>query len=186
MLRSLIAVIAMTLFFSGALPGTTAAQQHPAAVIAVMDSQQILRDAKAGQSVAKQIEQYANTFQGVVKREEEALRQRQQELRKQSAILAPDVLEQKRQELQQSFSDAQRMIQDRRIGIDKTRQEALEVIKQQILEIIEELQKERSFNLVLDRSAYSWRSPELDITQDIVGRLDKRLPSVKVARPKGF
>lgn len=186
MLRSLFAVISVSLVAFVSSAGAVVAQQHPTAIIAVMDSQQILRDAKAGQSVARQIKEYADTFQGVVKREEEALRQRQQELRKQSAILAPEVLEEKRQDLQKSFNDAQRMIQDRRIGIDKTRQEALEVIKQQILEIIEELQKERNFNLVLDRSAYSWRSPELDITQDIVGRLDKRLPSVKVARPKGF
>jgi outer membrane protein len=186
MLRSLFAVVAASCIMFSLLTSAAVAQQHTAAVVAVMDSQQILRDAKAGQSVAQQIKAYADTFQGVVKREEESLRQRQQELRKQSAILAPEVLEQKRQDLQKSFNDAQRMIQDRRVGIDKTRQEALEVIKQQILEIIEELQSERKFNLVLDRSAYSWRSPELDITQDIVGRLDKRLPSVKVARPKGF
>jgi len=178
---SLLAVLAMAVL---AMPAQS--QNHPAAVIAVMDSQQILRDAKAGQSVASQIKAFADKFQGIVKREEESLRQRQQELRKQAAILEPSVLDQKRQELQQSFTDAQRMIQDRRVNIDKSRQQALEVIKQQILEIIEELQRERKFNLVLDRSAYSWRSPELDITDEIVRRLDKRLPSVKVARPKGF
>lgn len=186
MLRSLFAAATASCVMFFLMAAGAVAQQHPTAIVAVMDSQQILRDAKAGQSVAQQIKAYADTFQGVVKREEEALRQRQQELRKQAAILAPEVLEQKRQELQTSFNDAQRMIQDRRVGIDKTRQEALEIIKQQILEIIEELQQERKFNLVLDRSAYSWRSPELDITQDIVTRLDKRLPSVKVARPKGF
>lgn len=186
MLRSLFAAAAASIFMFTALSGAAVAQQHTAAVIATMDSQQILRDSKAGQSVAKQIKEYADTFQGVLKREDEALKQRQQELRKQSAILAPDVLEQRRLELQKSFTDAQRMIQDRRLGIDKTRQEALEVIKAQILTIIEQLQKERQFNLVLDRSNYSWGVPELDITQDIVDRLDKRLPSVKVARPKGF
>lgn len=40
------------------------AQNHPAAVVAVMDSQKILRDAKAGQSVARQIKEFADTFQG--------------------------------------------------------------------------------------------------------------------------
>lgn len=162
------------------------AQNHPAAVVAVMDSQKILRDSKAGQSVARQIKDFADTFQGMVKREEEALRQRQQELRNQSAILAPEVLEQRRQELQKTFNEAQKLIQDRRVSIDRTRQQALEVIKQQILEIIEELQKEKKFNLVLDRSAYSWVLPELVITEEIVRRLDQRLPSVKVARPEGF
>jgi len=165
---------------------TATAQTMPSAVVAVMDSQRILRDARAGQSVAKQIKAFIDEFQGVVKREEDALRARQQELRQQSAILAPEAVEQRRLELQKNYNDAQRMVQERRQAIDRTRQQALEVIKTQILEIIQEMAKEQQFNLVLDRSAYSWTTPELDITQEIVSRLDKRLPSVKVARPQGF
>lgn len=185
MLRTLLALIAAILLAT-ALTDSVMAQSHPSSVVAVMDSPMILRESKAGKSVAKQIKTFVEKFQGVVKREEEVLRARQQELRKQSAILEPDVVEQRRLELQKSFNDAQRMVQDRRLSIDKTRQQALEVIKGQILEIIEELQKERGFNLVLDRSSYSWALPELDITNDIISRLDKRLPSVKVASPEGF
>ena len=185
MLRRVFLAFATVLIVAVSAPAVFA-QSLPPAVVAVMDSQRILRDAKAGQSVANQIKAFIDSFQGVVKREEEALRQRQADLRKQSAILAPEALEQRRLELQKNYNDAQRMVQDRRLAIDKSRQQALEVIKAQILEIIEELQKERKFNLVLDRSAYSWVSKDLDITQEIVRRLDKRLPSVKVARPEGF
>ncbi|WP_417515179.1 OmpH family outer membrane protein [Minwuia sp.] len=185
MLRTLTLLLSAIAILTVSVQTAALAQANPPAVIAVMDSQRILRDAKAGQSVAKQIKGFIDGFQGVLKREEESLRKRQQELRKQSAILAPEALEQRRLELQKNFNDAQRMVQDRRIAIDKSRQQALEVIKAQILEIIEELQKERKFNLVLDRSSYSWVSPELDITQEIVRRLDKRLPSVKVSRPEG-
>jgi len=56
---------------------TATAQTMPSAVVAVMDSQRILRDARAGQSVAKQIKAFIDEFQGVVKREEDALRARQ-------------------------------------------------------------------------------------------------------------
>ncbi|WP_416896640.1 MAG: OmpH family outer membrane protein [Minwuia sp.] len=186
MLRRLCVILIVSAAVLAAAPGASFAQQMPNAVVAVMDSQRILRDAKAGQSVAKQIKAYIDSFQAVVKQEEDGLRERQQDLRKQSAILSPEAMEQRRLELQKSFNDAQRMVQDRRIAIDKTRQQALEVIKAQILEIIEELQKERKFNLVLDRTSYSWVAAELDITQEIVSRLDKRLPSVKVERPEGF
>lgn len=162
------------------------AQPNPPAVIATMDSQRILREAKAGKSVASQIKGYFDQLQALIKREDESLKKRQDELRQQAAILSADALEQRRSELQKSFNDAQRLVQDRRAAIDQTRQQALEVIKGQILEIIEELQKERTFNIVLDRSNYSWALKSLDITDEIVQRLDKRLPSVNVATPKGF
>lgn len=162
------------------------AKTNPPAVIATMDSQRILRDAKAAQSIAQQIKRYVDQLQEIVKNEESALKSKQTELRQQAQILAPDALDERRNELQQSYSDAQRMVQERRLAIDRIRQEALEVLKAQILEIIEELQKERTFNIVLDRASYSWATAELDITDDIITRLDKRLPSVTVQRPDGF
>lgn len=183
-LLSLIFVFAM--LGVAAVENRAAAQSNPPAVIATMDSQRILREAKAGKSVANQIKSFIDELQAVIKREDDALKTRQDELRQQAAILSPDALEQRRAELQQSFNDAQRMVQDRRGAIDQTRQQALEVIKGQMLDIIEELQQERDFNLVLDRSSYSWALPSLDITDEIVERLDQRLPSVSVARPKGF
>lgn len=182
---SLIVMLAV-LGLSAGMQQQAAAQSNPPAVIATMDSQRILREAKAGKSVANQIKGYIDQLQSIIKREDEALKGRQDELRQQAAILSPEALDQRRGELQKSFNDAQRMVQDRRAAIDQTRQQALEVIKGQILEIIEELQQERSFNIVLDRASYSWALPQLDITDEVVKRLDQRLPSVNVAKPKGF
>ncbi|WP_164516440.1 OmpH family outer membrane protein [Minwuia thermotolerans] len=186
MTRFLSLIVLFAMLGVAAVQHQAAAQSNPPAVIATMDSQRILREAKAGKSVASQIKSFIDELQAVIKREDEALKARQDELRQQAAILSPDALEQRRAELQQSFNDAQRMVQDRRVAIDQTRQQALEVIKGQMLDIIEELQQERDFNVVLDRSSYSWALPSLDITDEIVKRLDQRLPSVSVARPKGF
>jgi len=162
------------------------AQPLPPAVIATMDSQQILRESKAAISIAGQIKGYMDSLQQLIQSEDNALKARQDELRQQAAILAPEAVEQRKAELQKSYTDAQRMVQDRRQAIGRTQQQAVEVLKGQILGIIEELERERGFNLVLDRNSMSWTNGALDITKEIIARLNQRLPSVKVGRPEGF
>ena len=166
--------------------GGAMAQKAPAIQIATMDSQQILRDAKAAQSVATQIRVFIGQLEKLAASEEAALKARQEQYRQQAAILAPEAQQQRQQELQKAYTDAQRLLQERRNAIDRVRQQAFEVMKAQILAIIEELQKERAFQMVLDRSSYSWAAPELDITPEIIQRLDRRLPAVTVDKPQGF
>ena len=48
-----------------------------------------------------------------------------------------------------------------------------------------ELAKERDFALVIDRAQTAYRSDSLDITEEVLKRLDKKLPSVKVNLPQG-
>lgn len=162
------------------------AQSMPPPIIATMDSQQILRESKAAISIANQIKGYMDSLQQLIQAEDKALKARQDELRQQAAILSPDAVEQRKNELQKSYTDAQRMVQDRRQSIGQTQQQAVEVLKGQILGIIEELERERGFNLVLDRNSISWTNGALDITKEIITRLNQRLPSVKVGRPEGF
>ncbi|MDF1720440.1 MAG: OmpH family outer membrane protein [Minwuia sp.] len=180
-----LATILITVMTLGGVDAVRA-QPLPTAVIATIDSQQILRESKAAISIAGQIKGYMDSLQQLIQAEDNALKARQDELRQQAAILSPEAIDQRQSELQKSYTDAQRMVQDRRQSIGRTQQQAVEVLKGQILGIIEELERERGFNLVLDRNTISWNSGALDITGEIITRLNQRLPSVKVGRPEGF
>lgn len=179
----LVALLAAVLFCASATSGMAQSAGFP---VATMDSQQILREAKAAQSVTSQIKVFIAQLEKLAASEEAALKAKSEQFRQQAAILAPDAQQQRQLELQKSYTDAQRLLQERRIAIDRVRQQAFEVMKAQVLSIIEELQKEKSFMMVLDRSAYSWAAPELDITPEIIKRLDRRLPSMTVEKPQGF
>ncbi len=180
-----LATIWITLMTLGGMEAARA-QALPPAIIATIDSQQILRESKAAISIAGQIKGYMDSLQQLIQSEDNALKSRQDELRQQAGILSQEAIEQRQAELQKSYTDAQRMVQDRRQAIGRTQQQAVEVLKGQILGIIEELERERGFNLVLDRNNISWTSGALDITGEIIKRLNQRLPSVKVGRPEGF
>jgi Skp family chaperone for outer membrane proteins len=56
----------------------------------------------------------------------------------------------------------------------------------QVIEILKGLATERGFNMVLDRAQVQiFIGDNIDITPEVLKRLDQRLPTVKVNLPAG-
>jgi outer membrane protein len=157
-----------------------AKEQMPAAVAAVIDYQRVLREAKAAKSIRDQIEGRRKTYQDQVSKEEQKLLDTDKELAKQRAVLSSDAFNTKRDDLQKKAADVQRMVQERRRSLDQTSAAALNEVRNAIIQIVSELSAERGFNLVLPTSAVLLFSPKVDLTDDVIKRLDDKLPSVKV------
>ena len=193
MIRSLGSLlIAAVLVLGAALPALAQAQRAPAAgggkvppaVIAVIDIQRIMRDASAHKGARQQLEQFRNSFQAEMAKEDEKLRAEDQELVRQRSILTPEVWDQRRQAFQTKVIEVQRRVQERSQAVDKSMAGVREQIAQQVVKILEELGGERGFNMVLDRSQmHVIIGDNIDLTVEVLKRLDQRLPSVKVSLP---
>lgn len=193
MIRSLGSLlIAAILVLGAALPALAQAQRAPAAgggkvppaVIAVIDIQRIMRDASAHKGARQQLEQFRNSFQAEMAKEDEKLRAEDQELVRQRSILTPEVWDQRRQAFQTKVIEVQRRVQERSQAVDKSMAGVREQIAQQVVKILEELGGERGFNMVLDRSQmHVIIGDNIDLTVEVLKRLDQRLPSVKVSLP---
>jgi len=78
----------------------------------------------------------------------------------------------------------QRRVQERSQAVDKSMAGVREQIAQQVVKILEELGGERGFNMVLDRSQmHVIIGDNIELTAEVLKRLDQRLPSVKVNLP---
>lgn len=165
-----------------ALPA--AAQKLPAAVIAVLDSQKVWRESKAAGSARQQLDQFRGQFQQEIQREEERLRNEEQELGRQRAILAPDAFENRRRDFEKKVQDLQRRVQERQRGLEQSFNNARNEINKTVVAVINDLQKDKGFTVVIDRAQVSFSADNLDITPDVLRALDQRLPQVRVQAPK--
>jgi outer membrane protein len=161
------------------------AQKLPSAVIAVIDSQRVWRDSKAATSARQQLEQFRGQFQQEIQREEERLRNEEQELGRQRAILAPDAFEGRRREFERKVQDLQRRVQERQRALEQSFNVTRGEINKVVIAVINDLSKDRGFTVVLDRAQVSFSADGLDITADVLRVLDQRIPQVKVQAPKG-
>lgn len=163
-----------------AAAAAAAAEQFPPAVGAVIDYQRVLREAKAAKSIREQIETRRKLYQDQIAKEEQKLNDADKELAKQRAVLSAEAFNGKRQEFQKKVGTVQRMVQERRRTLDQVSSSALNQVRNAMIQIVSDLSEERGFNLVLPSSAVLLFSPQIDLTEEVIKRLDGKLPSVKV------
>jgi outer membrane protein len=157
-----------------------AASPLPPTVAAVIDYQRILRDARAARAVRDQVEARRRLYQEEIAKEEQRLHDVDKDLATQRTILAPDQFEARRRDFESDVAAVQRMAQERRRQLDQVAAAALDEVRSAMIEVVGELAQARGFNLVLPSSGLLLFSPEIDLTAEVLLRLDQKLPSIKV------
>jgi outer membrane protein len=157
-----------------------ASQKLPTTIAAVIDYQRILRDAAAARSVRDQIEARRKTYQEEISKEEQRLHAADKEFAKQRSVLSPEAFAEKRSEFEQDVAEVQRMVQERRRELDRMSAAALNQVKEALIEIVTSIAEERGFNLVVPSSEVLFFSRALDLTEEVLAKLDARLPEVRL------
>ena len=151
--------------------------------VAVLDVQAILRDAKAVKSIRKQITKFGSNFENEIEKERAEIRKANQELARQRTILSPDAFAEKRRKFEKRVVAVQRLVQKRQRELDKTRNQAMGVVNKAYTEIVSKMAKENNLAVIIRKAQTAFSVKGLDITNEILTRLDKKLPTVKVAEP---
>jgi len=179
--RQLLAALLLALALAGVgIPGAARAQPLPAAVAAVIDYQRILRDAAAARSIRDQIEVRRKAYQEEISKEEQRLHEADKAFAKQRSVLTPEAFADKRREFEQEVAEVQRMVQERRRALDDASAIALNEVKKALIEVVTSIADERGFNLVLPSSEVLFFSRRIDLTEEVLAKLDAHLPDVRV------
>jgi outer membrane protein len=174
-------LVAAALALAPALAAAAAAETRlPQAVAAVIDYQRILREAKAAQAIRDQVETRRKLYQDQIAKEELRLHELDKDLAKQRSLLSPEAFADQRRSFEKQVGGVQRMVQERRRQLDQAAAAAGNEVRAAMIEIVGELADIRGFNLVLPSSGLLLFSPSIDLTDEVLGRLDSRLPTVKV------
>lgn len=171
------------LLIIAAVPTMALGQGGNAPVIAVLDIERILQQSAASKSMRPQIEKIRNDYRNDVKEQEGALRKAEQDLSQQRAVVSADVFAQKRREFEDRARQAQTDVQERKRTIDEALGKAIDKIRGSTEEIARELASERKIDIILPRGAVFLAVQNLDVTNEIMKRLDAKLPTVTVAMP---
>jgi len=161
-------------------PGATA----KAPIIVVVDVQKILQDSTASKGIQTAVESQRDTYQKEISALEDKLRNGEAELRKQQTVLSPDAFANKRRDFEKQVADVQRTVQNRKRALDTALNEAMGQVQKNMVEIIADVARAQSANLVLARHQVVLVDTQLDVTDVVLERLNKKLPTVAVSIPK--
>ena len=148
--------------------------------IGVVNVAKIMQSSKAATSVREQMQAKQKSFQAELDAKEKALLAEDQALVKQKGSADKAAFEKKVKEFREKAATEQRAVQSKKAQLDKSFAGALEEIQKAVLDIVKQMASEKKLNLVVSSAQVLYGDQSLDITDEVLKRLDSKLPTVAV------
>ena len=161
-------------------PPPAVAGAAPPLVAVVVDVQRILDESLAAKSVQKQLETQRAKFQTEIENEENGLRQAEQDLSKAHDQLTPDAYSDREQQLRQRFSTVERHVEARRKVLDQAFSDSMNTVRENLQDVVTAVAHEHGANLVLIKQQVLWTDKALDLTDEVLAKLNTKLPQITV------
>jgi Skp family chaperone for outer membrane proteins len=173
-------IVAAAAALATMLGGPADAQKAPDPAIAIIDTQALLEKSEAAKSARQQIEKLRLDLVQSLSAQQQELRQAGQALARERASLSEDVFQQRMRDVMQKNAELQKETQEQQTRLSAASRAASQKIENVVHEIVDELKKEHRYALVVVRSSTMGKPTVPDITDAVLGRLDRRLPKVDV------
>lgn len=172
-------VTAASPVFAETSPAPTAAASQPQ-IFGVVDMQKVLHETKAAKGIFDEIESRRKEYQSQISKEEDTLRAAEKDILKQKDTLSKDDFDKKRKEFEKRVLDGQQMVQDHKQTLDRVFNESMAKLREQAAEIVAGVAKERGYSAVFTQDSVMLSVPEMDMTDDVVKRMNDKVGQIKV------
>ena len=157
--------------------------------IAVVSMDKIQTEATVLEDLHKQRANLENKLKSKLEKEQKAIEKEKADIEKSQDMLFQDALQRRVVEYQKRVNQFQRDLSENAQAIESAYQEALSTVQKKHLDpIIEGIIAKKNLDLVIDgRMARTGANTKgLDITDEVVKALNKKISSVKMSTPKGL
>ncbi len=151
--------------------------------LGVVHFQMVLHESSAGKAIQQAIQASEEVFKKEMSSRREKLQQAEQELVKQQSQLSAEAFGKKREDFLHKANDFDRDVQAHRKALEQGVDEASRVIQAATVEIIGAIAHDREISMVLDRAQVIFVDGPLDLTQQVLEKLNSKLPTVQVKIP---
>jgi Skp family chaperone for outer membrane proteins len=185
--RRLGTALALSLALPVALALSPPTLLRPAAAaemrIAVLDVERVRRNAQAVKSIHAQLSTYVDAYRAETQKEEQEIRSAQEELARKRASLPSEGYAEERRKLEAQLVGAQGRVQARRQALDRISAEAMQQVQDVLSRIVAEIALDQQLSLILRKDQVVFIGPDIEITEQVLQRLDRQLPSVRIGDP---
>ena len=155
--------------------------EYPDTNVGVIDLNYILSDSDAAVDAAKQIEDIAKQIEEEIKNSEQELIDEQNELIESQQIMAPAAFDEKRKEYENKVQNYNITRQEKLMSVDRIVSESRSEVLNALKPILEEISNEKGITVLLEKNSVLLNAENMDITEEALKALNKKLPSFKVS-----
>ena len=148
--------------------------------LAVVDFRGVLSKSEAARNIRSVVDEKRQELRKYFLEVENSLRDEQKDLSKKRSIVTAEAFEQRARKLKEKAQSAQKLAQTSNQKLKKSFDQAMDKVQKELLRIVAEVAEESGVGVVYFRSAIVIAVKKLDISKEVLKRLNKKLPDVKV------
>jgi outer membrane protein len=152
--------------------GAAAAQET--VKLAFVDMQKALNDSKSGKKALVELQKLMEERKTGLQKQKESLEKKKEELDKQGLLLNEETRKNREGEIRTLERDYSRTLSDLKEEFGRRETEFTDVIRKDLLKVIEKVGKEGGYTLVLEKqySAILYAPATIDLTETLIKRYD--------------
>ena len=157
--------------------------------MAVVSMEKIQSESKVLEDLHKQRASFENKLKSKLEKEQKAIEKEKADIEKSQDVLSQEALQRRVVEYQRRVNNFQKDLSENAQAIEMSYQEALNTIQKKHLDpIIEGIIAKKKLDLVIDgrMARVGSETQGLDITDEVINALNKKVSSVKMSTPKGL
>ena len=165
--------IFLILIFTTLLAATAAAQSVQK--VAIIDSQKAFDRSVQGQKVVALLQDKENEIKASLKQKQEEINSLKDKFASQRLTLNEEALSQLQLAIDKKETEKKKYEQDSSIEFDQYKAKLIKKMRDEMLAIVDELVKERGYDLVFDLSSSGliYFQPALDIPEEVIKKYDE-------------
>lgn len=148
--------------------------------IVVVDVQELMNESKAAKSIQTQGKNLRSKYQDKIKSLESELKKAEAKVIDAGKAKDQEKFIESRKDFQEDLIEGQKEIRDLNMKLDKAITTALNKLRDEIIEIVDDMTVKNNYDLVLTRADVMTVSKNIDITAEVMKRLNKSTPDIKV------
>ena len=148
--------------------------------LAVVDFRGVLSKSEAARNIRSVVDEKRQELRKYFLEVENSLRDEQKDLSKKRSIVTAEAFEKRARKLKEKAQSAQKLAQTSNQKLKKSFDQAMDKVQKELVRTVAEVAEESGVGVVLFRSAIVIAVKKLDISKEVLKRLNKKLPDVKV------
>mgnify|MGYP001286933867 FL=1 len=142
--------------------------------LAVVDFRGVLSKSEAARNIRSVVDEKRQELRKYFLEVENSLRDEQKDLSKKRSIVTAEAFEKRARKLKEKAQSAQKLAQTSNQKLKKSFDQAMDKVQKELLRIVAEVAEESGVGVVLFRSAIVIAVKKLDISKEVLQRLNKK------------
>lgn len=165
------------------LPGDfakAAADASDNKMLAIVNMNRIMSTSDVAKDFQSKLEKKRKEYHKQAAAQENELLKAKDDLLKQKSVVTPDVFKEKSQALEERYIKAQKEVFENKKTLDYASVVTLQKIEKEAAQVIADLVEKHNIALVLNKDSVVIANTSLDITDEVIADLNKRIKTISV------